>query len=127
MIKREAKLQEKFGRWLKAVYLEQYAGGLFELKQTTTDSLSFSSVKLHQEQSLHNVKHGKFYYKIPDDSIGVKPCDCVALAGMDAYIVVGYPKGTVMIDIDAWCKEKKASERKSLTFSRAKVIGELIF
>lgn len=127
MIKREAKLQEKFGRWLKAVYLAKYAGGQFELKQTTGDSLPFNAVKDLQEQSLYNTKHGKFYFKYPDDSRGSKPCDCVALSGMDAYVVVGYPQGVVMIDIDVWLKEKKVSTRRSLTFLRARAIGEVIF
>jgi hypothetical protein len=128
MVKREAKLQEKFGRWLKAIYLEQYAGGAFELKQTQGDSLPFSAVKDHQEAALLAVKHGKFYYKIPDDSMGAKPCDCVAMSGLDSYIVIGYEGlGVVMIDIDKWLNEKKTSVRRSLTFSRAKAIGEVIF
>ena len=127
MIKREAKLQEKFGRWLKAVYLSTYAGGAFELKQTTSDSIPFNSVKEHQENALLAVRHGKFYYKIPDDSIGAKPYDCFGMSGLDSYVVIGYPNGVVMIDIDVWCREKKASDRKSLTFSRAKTIGEVIF
>lgn len=127
MTKREAKLQEKFGRWLKAVYLEKYAGGQFELKQTTNDSLPFSAVKDHQEQALYNTKHGKFYFKYPDDSRGTKPCDCVALSGIDAYVVIGYPLGAVMIDIDVWLREKKASARRSLTFTRAKAIGEIVW
>ncbi len=134
MIKREAKLQVKFGHWLKAVYLEKYAGGAFELKWTEGYSLPFNAVKEHQESALVSVKHGKFYFKIPDDSRGVKPYDCFAMSGMDAYVVIGYGHGdsgddggVVMIDIDIWLREKKASARRSLTFTRAKAIGELIF
>jgi hypothetical protein len=36
-----------------------------------------------------------------------------------AWVVIRYPKGFVLIDIDAWLKEKKTSNRKSLIFERA--------
>lgn len=126
MIKREANFQIKFGHWLKAVFLQQYAGGAFELKQTTTDSLPFSDVKEHQLLALQAVKTGRFYYKIPDDSVGQKPFDCLGLSGLDAFVVIKYPEGFVLIDIDDFIKEDKRSKRRSLTYARAKAIATII-
>lgn len=125
MIKREAKFQTKFGHWLRAVYLPQYAGGAFELKQTTKDSIAFSSVKTHQITALRVVKHGHFYYKIADDSVGTKPFDCVGLSGLDAFIVIKYPDGFVLIDVDVFILEEKRSKRRSLTYARAKAIATI--
>lgn len=125
MIKREAKLQVRFGHWLKAVYMERYAMGAFELKYCVGDSLPFSAVKAHQIAALVAVKHGKFYYKIPDDSMGAKPYDCFCMSRGDAYVVIEYSVAGFfcLIDIDVFVAEQKRSARKSLTSARARAIA----
>lgn len=113
-MKREAKFQTTFNHWLKAVQKHIFVFKLpdlgvqmpfdcfsvdkygqfhaWELKQTQTDSIPFSAVVNHQVTALEIV------------------------SGM---VVIKYPKGVVIIPIDIFVDEKKRSERKSLTFSRA--------
>lgn len=126
-MKKEAKFQEMFGRWLKAVYLKNHHGGLFELKQCET-SLPFTAVAVHQIDALVCAKVGKFYYKIPDDSVGQKPVDCVGLAGVDAYVVIWYDreKFFCLVDIVDFVAEEKDCERRSLTAARAREIAAFV-
>lgn len=126
-MKKEAKFQEMFGRWLKAKYLGGRIGGQFELKQCEV-SLPFQAVKAHQIDALVCAKLGKFYYKIPDDSVGQKPVDCVALSGVDAYVVIYYSreKFFCLIDVTDFVQEEKDSSRRSLTASRAREIAEIV-
>lgn len=122
MIKREANFTIYFRHWLKANTF--MASSAFELKQTTTDSLPFSSVKQHQINALLAVKNAEsgVLYKAPDDSMGSKPFDLFYLRLAEAYIVVKYPKLFVIIDIEDFLHEMQISKRKSLISSRAKVI-----
>lgn len=114
MHKREAKFQVKFNHWLKHFLKEIFvfkipdcgyqnpfdvfsvdADGKFsawELKQTTTDSLPFSAVVDHQVQ---------------------------ALSIVDGFVVIKYPKSTVVITITTWINEIAVSKRKSLTYKQA--------
>jgi len=127
MIKREAVFQTRFSRWLKYNW---NATTCFELKYCQGQALPFASVKAHQVQNLLNVKHRKTIYKIPDDSLGEKPFDCLLIAASKGYVVIQYaseerPNNTFyMIDIDAFCAERDRSKRKSLTEARARAIGK---
>jgi hypothetical protein len=115
-MRREAAFQTFFNKWLR----ENYKGsGVFELKQTQTDSISFSAVKEHQIAGLLAAKHGTLIHKLSDETRGFKPFDSFILRNTPAYVVIKYPKGFVMIDIDAFIFEKNNSIRKSLTYSRA--------
>ena len=125
MHKREAKMQTVFKHYLQS---DKYTGpsAAFELKRTLTDSLSFSEVEDHQEDSLDASLNQALYFKIPDDSIGAKPFDCFYLTNTLAYVVIGYGKrlkSFVFIPINAWKQEKKTSKRRSLTYERALQIG----
>ncbi len=122
MIKRESKFTTLFRHWLMANPMWSAA---FELKQTTTDSIPFSDVKEHQIDALLAVSEGVkgLLYKAPDDSRGIKPCDLLYLRNADAYVVIKYPNGFVLIDVDNFVKESKKSKRRSLTWDRAKQIA----
>ena len=62
----------------------------FELKQTQTDSISFSAVKEHQIDALLAASSSKgLLYKGPDDSAGVKPFDFFYLRYADAFVIKG--------------------------------------
>lgn len=117
-MKREQKFTVLFRHWLMANPMWSAA---FELKQTITDSIPFSDIKEHQLDALLAAAEGDkgLLYKAPDDSRGVKPFDLFYLRNSDAYIVVKYPDGFVIIDVTAFIKEKKESKRKSLTWDRA--------
>lgn len=123
-MKREAEFQTLFRHWLRANPMMTAA---FELKQTRTDSLPFSDVQEHQIFALESVaeKKGKgLLYKIPDDSRGIKPFDMVYLRAARAFVVIRYPKCFCIIDVDAFTKEKRESDRKSLTSERARSIAQ---
>lgn len=117
-MKREAKFQVKFNHWLKHFLKEIFVFKLpdcgfqnpfdvfsvdsdgkfsaWELKQTTTDSLPFSSVVPHQVQ---------------------------ALSILDGFVVIKYPKSAEIISITTWNNEIKKNARKSLTYDRAKQLS----
>ena len=126
----EKDFQTKFTRWLNYCYIE--GSGLFELKVTHGGrALPFKAVQEHQVAALLAAKHNKLVYKIPDDSIGIKPSDCFILSQSRAYVVIQYyQQGMshefVMIDIDDFVKERDTSDVKSLTRTRATQIGVLI-
>mgnify|MGYP003394311371 CR=1 FL=1 len=126
-MKREAQFQVRFSHWLKAVYLKNNHGGLFELKQCKL-SLPFDAVAVHQLDALVCAKLGKFYYKIPDDSVGQKPVDCVGLSCVDAYIVIYYSheRFFCLVDVLVFVAEEKDSDRRSLTAARAREISEIV-
>lgn len=114
-----------FNKWSK-YHLNESAA--FELKVSPSTSLSFKAVQPHQEAALLASKHTKCIFKIPDAG-WQNPFDSFMLAGAGAYIVIMFSSKTrgkkdfVMIDIDAWMKEKESSKRKSLTEERALQIG----
>lgn len=120
-MKHEAKFQVVFSKWLKSSFK---GSAVFELKQTKGSSLPFDAVVEHQEQALWHTKNKKLVYKIPD--VGYQnPYDCICLSGVGAYVVVKYPDFFCLIDIDDWLNEKKRSQRRSLTASRADEISTL--
>lgn len=107
-----------------------------EAKVTTGLSIPWDHLQPHQKDNLLRVKHGKLVHKISDlaNSVGFKtrlPFDLFILTGAKAFIAVQFDcqrRGNfefVLIDVDDWCAEEKASNRASLTFERAKIIGRV--
>lgn len=124
--KKRKKREADFGlRFRKYIETHHFRSGAFELKQCTS-SLPFSAVKDHQIAALKKVKYGKLFWKIADDSRGVKPFDYFFLNHASAYVVIKYIGFFCMIDIDAFVMEKGASKRKSLTGKRAKEIASVV-
>lgn len=119
-MRREAKFQTKFNEWLKD---HDFPTAAFELKFTKTDSLPFSRVEEHQINALTAAKHRQLIYKIPDDTRSYRPFDSFCLNNCPAFVVIRYPQGFVGIDIDDFKKETAVSPRRSLTYSRALVLG----
>jgi tRNA A37 threonylcarbamoyladenosine biosynthesis protein TsaE len=104
---------------------------VFEAKICKEKSLSFNAVKEHQEIALFRVKHGYFNYKIPDAGFDQKPFDGFQMVMQPAYVVIFWwqhrgDKRITIIDIDVWLEEKKNSERKSITYERAKEIASIV-
>lgn len=123
----ERDFQTRFNKWCKSVFNET---AVFELKITDGTSIPFSDVKEHQENALYSAHHGSIVFKIPDAGYQ-NPFDSLMMVGVPAYVVVMFEaqkKGQrqfVMIPIDPWLEEKRVSDRRSLTFSRAQEIGQL--
>lgn len=121
MKKREAQFTLLFRHYLKA---NPMFSAVFELKQTTTNSIAFNVVKEHQINALRSVaSNAGFLYKIPDDSIGAKPFDLVYYLNAPAYVVIKYPSCFVFIGIETFLLERDRSKRKSLIEDRAKEIS----
>lgn len=121
-MKREANFQITFNHWLKNVYKRT---GAFELKQTKTDSIPFSSVEVHQIQALQAVRHSTFVFKIPDAGYQ-NPYDCYCMTEQPAYVVIKYPESFCLITIDQFVLESEQSKRRSLTSKRAREIAFLV-
>lgn len=120
-MKREAKFQTIFNKWVLNVFKKTAA---FELKQTVNDRLPFSRLKDHQAAALWNAKHNMLTYKLVDCGYQ-NPFDSVSLKCVPAYVVIRYQQFFCLIDIDAFIKEGDESEEKSLTSARAKEIAEM--
>lgn len=122
---KEKDFQTKFLKWAKNQ--TNLKSGAFELKLTKGKSLPFSALQPHQKQGLLNTKHSKLAYKIPDDTIGYKPFDCVFLKELPAFVVIQFykrgEKNFYMIDIDDWVKLEEKSKRKSITEEMANKNG----
>lgn len=128
----EKNFQTDWGKWWKNRFKKT---GAFELKISDGKSLPFNAVEEHQENSMYVAKHGEFLYKPPDNTGYQNPLDSICIyRGLGMLVVMFHAqernqKKFVMIDIDAWLKEKNKAKadpklRKSLTLERALEIGK---
>ena len=115
----EADFGVRFRRWLKENPQWSHAP---ELKQTATDSISFSCVADKQINYLLAIKSDKGTL-IRIQGTNGEP-DYVYLRSFPAYVVIKFPKFFCLIDIEDFVAEKVNSKRKSLTSERAKVIAK---
>lgn len=115
---REAKFGLLFRHWLKQ---NPMLSGAFELKQTTTNSISFSCVEDHQLDYLMAIK-GPRGVLIRVQGTNGEP-DYNYYRNAYAWVVIRYPHAFHIIDVEAFIIEKKRSKRKSLTSGRAKEIA----
>ena len=124
MIKREAKAQVIWGRYVRELKLY----GAFELKQTTKQYINFNEVKDHQIEGLLAVQSGGFVWKLSDLDIREKPFDMISTQAMYGYVVIYYSqyKTFVMITIFNFVNEKENSLKKSLYFNKACEIADMI-
>lgn len=122
MKKREANFGKRFRAWVKAQ--TDLPSSAFELKQTTKNYISFSALQEHQEYALLAACGPGLLYKAPDDSCGVKPFDFFYIKRASAFVVIKYPKGFEVIEIQNFITERERSgKRKSLTYERAQAIS----
>ena len=121
---KESKFSDVFRHYMRAHPMKSAA---FELKQTKTNSISFSKLEDHQADALVAAKTRGILHKIGDETTRQKPFDMVYLRKAEAYVVIKYPDGFYFIDIHRFLKEKEESYRKSLTSQRAKEIALYCF
>lgn len=122
MKKREAQFQTVFNQYLR----QKQIYGAFELKQTQTNSILFSSVEEHQIDSLAGFEDSGLVWKISDQDQRVKPFDCISIAPGTSYVVIKFPTCCTIVSYRSFMKEKNTSVRKSLLESRAKEIATFI-
>lgn len=124
-MKREAKHQITFGHWGRITDIK----GAFELKQTTGDSIPFTSkFEEHQLDSLEAIEEAGLRWKFSDADVRKKPCDYISTDPMPAWIVAVFSKYryfTVIRHAD-FMAEAKISDRKSLRYDRAREIATRI-
>jgi hypothetical protein len=101
---------------------------VFEAKICKEKSIPFDAVVDHQIAALYQAKHATFNFKIPDAG-WTNPFDGFQFYRSPAFVVIFWyqhrnDKRFTMIDIDMFCEEKQKSDRKSLTFERASLIGK---
>lgn len=111
---KEADFGIKFRAWIKENW---NTTATFELKQSQTDSISFSCLDICQ--IIYNLADKKLVRV--QGTIG-EP-DYIYLDRIPAYIVIKYKSGFCIIKIENFINEKQKGERKSLTFKRAKQIS----
>jgi len=122
MNKREASFQIIFNQYLRKKKLY----GVFELKQTTTNSISFKEVKPHQREGLLAVTSEGFVWKLSDLDPREKPFDTMSIPPIEGYIVIKYPKLACVINIYDFLAEEKRSTIKSLSKETAQEISLVI-
>ena len=105
MQKKEQAFQILFNKWIH----EKWIGGsaCFELKVAKTDTILLSAFRQHQIVSLLAAKRGKLHYKITDSGYSFKPFDSFILCKSEAYGVIKFLSGAVMLDIDVLIKKRK--------------------
>ena len=111
---KEADFGLQFRAWVKENW---HQTATFELKQSQSDSIPFSCLEEHQIR--YNLADRKLVRV--QGSIG-EP-DMINLVNVPAYIAIRFKKGFCIIKIEDFLKEKKISDRKSLTYLRAKQLS----
>lgn len=114
----EAKFGILFRHYLKA---NPQITTAFELKQSSTDSISFSALEEHQSIYLQAIKSKKGVL-VRVQGVNGEP-DYIYLRNSPACVVVKFPSEFSIIDITTWLAEQKRSKRKSLTVQRAREIS----
>ncbi len=125
MIKREAKFQTNFGRWVHYKW-DKTRNAHFELKVARNGSLPFSAVSDKQKGNLVRALKW-FFHKYSDFSRFGTDFDCTFVGPAESFVVVQYEKDTsnkefFLCPIDVFKKEENTSERRSLTEDRAREI-----
>lgn len=109
-------MQTVFKHWLQAKWNNGSAA--FELKRTLTDRFYIPDLQEHQVTALRQAYNGTLYYKIPDDSIGYKPFDCMLFQQALAYVVIGFgARLTEFFVIPIWVWDEHTKNKKSVTVS----------
>ena len=122
---KEATFGIKFRAWWDSQ--ERKLPGEFELKDTRgKDSFLFSEFSADQETiaRLATSKKGVLIRR----TVGtVGGADYSGLVDRLYWIVIHYPKGSVVISVHSFLLERSRSKRKSLSWDRAKEIATVLF
>ena len=122
MKKKEAKFSIKFRHWLKANIERTRISCTFEIKDTRgAKSLRFSELKEEQINWALAIKSKKGVL-MRQQGGGGEP-DYTYHYNQPAFVVINYPDGFVIIDIEVFVLERDRSKRKSLTWDRACAIA----
>jgi len=122
MKKKEQKWNTIFNQYLR----QRKIYGFFELKQTDTDSIPFDCLEPSQARGLPACHNNGLVWKFSDQDQREKPCDCVSIPPLDAFVVIKFPDGFYVIRYFTFELEASNNIRKSLTKERAGEICEIL-
>jgi hypothetical protein len=106
MNKHEAKFITSFRKYARS----HFPTCAMEFKSTRgEDTFPMSELYEHQVYALLAVKTVGLFHKIEDAGLATKPFDAVMLKGVCAFVVIEYPQGAAVIDIDTMCTHKGKS------------------
>ena len=120
MIKREANATIQWNNYLRK---DRTIFGAFELKQTQTEKLYFSSFEPQQIDSLMAIEEGGLTWKISDADPRLKPCDVIVLPPSPAYVVIKYPDCFTMIRVTDFVNFMNNTQNSYISYKEAKEIS----
>ena len=97
MIKKEAKFQVIWDQYLREKQKTGEMYGFFELKQTETESFPFSKIETVQYDGLQATEKSGLVWKLSDNDMRPKPCDCFSIPPLPSYLVIKFLDGFYMI------------------------------
>lgn len=120
---KEADFGLKFRKWIEANPMP-VTTWLEHKSSRGHDSMLFSEVKDIQIINALKAKGKKgILVRIEKGTTGAP--DYAWFRNCPSYIVISYPKGFVLIDIEVFVEEKRINTRRSLSYSRATEICHL--
>lgn len=123
--KKESKWQTIWNQYLREKRKEGKMYGYYELKQSTSGSMPFSKIEIHQYDGLQATEKEGLVWKFSDDDRREKPCDCVCLPPLPSYLVIKFPDAYYMIRITEVVKLREMG-LISISLQKAKEIAEQI-
>jgi hypothetical protein len=99
--------------------------GYFELKATTLNYLSFNKIEPHQYEGLQATKKNGLYWKMSDQDMRLKPCDCMKLPPLPSYLVIRFTDAYYMVDIKH-IVQMKEDGKIAITREEAKNLADKI-
>lgn len=121
MNKKEARWQVIFGNYLR----ESKREGFYELKQTGAKSFPFAKIEEHQYEGLLSAEVNGLVWKLSDEDRRKKPCDCLSIPPLPAYLVIKFPDAYYAIRIGE-IKRIKDSGKIGITKEEALDLSEFI-
>lgn len=125
MKKPEAKWQIIFNQYLREKRKKGEMYGFYELKQTTTNSLAFSKIEIHQYDGLQATEKEGLVWKLSDEDRRQKPCDTICIPPLPSYIVIKFPGAYYIIRIKDIVKLREEGG-VSITLLQAQALAEKI-
>ena len=120
-MKREAKWQTIWNQYLR----ESKIPGFFELKQTSKNSLPFSTIEIHQYDGLQATERSGLVWKLSDEDRRQKPCDAISIPPLPSYLVIKFPDAYYMIRINEIVKLREEGGI-SITLEKAQEVAEKV-
>ena len=120
---REANFALQFRQWLRQ---NPRISCTFEIKDTRgKNHMNFGELTDVQRAYGMSIKSDKGTL-IRVQGVAGEP-DYVYFRNAPAYVIIRYPSGWVMIDIETLIMEDKRSKRRSLTYARAKMLSTVCY